>query len=79
MSDKRIPEISITIQTNIKKGTKELKELLYQESYDAFEQRKSLAVKKGEEAATRLLMPMFMLLIVVMIIVMVPSVISFQV
>ena len=65
--------------TNIKKGTKELKELLYQESYDAFEQRKSLAVKKGEEAATRLLMPMFMLLIVVMIIVMVPAVISFQV
>ena len=37
------------------------------------------AVKKGEEAATRLLMPMFMLLIVVMIIVMVPAVISFQV
>ena len=67
------------ILDNIKKGTKELKELLYQESYDAFEQRKSLAVKKGEEAATRLLMPMFMLLIVVMIIVMVPAVISFQV
>lgn len=72
-------KLASLLQTNIKKGTKELKELLYQESYDAFEQRKSLAVKKGEEAATRLLMPMFMLLIVVMIIVMVPSVISFQV
>lgn len=72
-------KLASLLQTNIKKGTKELKELLYQESYDAFEQRKSLAVKKGEEAATRLLMPMFMLLIVVMIIVMVPAVISFQV
>lgn len=72
-------KLASLLQTNIKKGTKELKELLYQESYDAFEQRKSLAVKKGEEARTRLLMPMFMLLIVVMIIVMVPAVISFQV
>lgn len=71
-------KLASLLQTNIKKGTKELKELLYRESYDAFEQRKSLAVKKGEEAATRLLMPMFMLLIVVMIIVMVPAVISFR-
>ena len=54
-----------------------LRELLCQESYDAFEQRKNIARQKGEEATTRLLIPMIMLLMVVMVIVMVPAVMNF--
>ena len=65
------------LQTNLKRGTNRLRELLYQESYDAFEQRKNLAKQKGEEATTRLLIPMIMMLLVVMVIIMFPAVMSF--
>lgn len=70
-------KLASLLQTNLKRGTNRLRELLYQESYDAFEQRKNIARQKGEEATTRLLIPMVMMLMVVMIIVMVPAVMSF--
>ena len=38
---------------------------------------KNIARQKGEEATTRLLIPMIMLLMVVMVIVMVPAVMNF--
>ena len=43
---------------------------------DAFEERKNLAKKQGEEAGTKLLLPMFMLLAIVMVIVVVPAFMS---
>lgn len=70
-------KLASLLQTNLKRGTNRLRELLYQESYDAFEQRKNLAKQKGEEATTRLLIPMIMMLLVVMVIVMVPAVMNF--
>jgi hypothetical protein len=70
-------KLASLLQTNLKRGTKRLRELLYQESYDAFEQRKNLAKQKGEEATTRLLIPMIMMLLVVMVIIMFPAVMSF--
>ncbi len=70
-------KLASLLQTNLKRGTNRLRELLYQESYGAFEQRKNLAKQKGEEATTRLLIPMVMMLLVVMVIIMVPAVMNF--
>lgn len=70
-------KLASLLQTNLKRGTNRLRELLYQESYDAFEQRKNIARQKGEEATTKLLIPMVMMLLVVMVIVMIPAVMSF--
>ena len=39
----------------------------------AFRQRKELALRKGEEASTKLLIPMFLMLGVVMVMVVAPA------
>lgn len=46
---------------------------------DEFEKRKNMAKIKGEEATTKLLMPMMMMLMIVMAIIMIPAVWSFQI
>ncbi len=71
-------KLATLLQTNIKKGTKELSNLLEKEAYDAFEKRKNMARVKGEEATTRLLMPMMLMLITVMMIIMIPAIWSFH-
>lgn len=71
-------KLAALLQTNIRKGTKELRRLLEEEAADAFEKRKNMAKVKGEEAATKLLMPMMLMLMVVMAIIMIPAVWSFQ-
>lgn len=40
-------KLASLLQTNLKRGTKRLRELLYQESYDAFEQRKICKSNEG--------------------------------
>lgn len=72
-------KLASLLQTNLKKGTRELTGLLQQESLEAFELRKNVAKQRGEEATTKLLVPMVIMLAVVMIIVMAPAVMSFQV
>lgn len=62
---------------NVRKGTGGLLQALRQEAVQAFEDRKAYARKRGEEAQTRLLIPMLMMLVVVMILVMVPACFSF--
>ncbi len=64
------------LDQGIKKGSNNLKAALEEESRDAFEERKSMAEKKGEEAGTKLLLPMMLMLIVVMIVIMVPAFMS---
>ena len=61
---------------NLKKGTKGLTELLSAMSSNAFEDRKNLARQQGEEAGTKLLIPMFLMLMVVLIVVIVPAFMS---
>lgn len=63
---------------NLRKGSKGLTELLQMESIQAFENRKSRARRLGEEASTKLLVPMFGMLTVVLIIVIVPAFLSLQ-
>ena len=50
-----------------------LQELLAQEMDTAWEQQKQAARRLGEEAGTKLLLPLFLMLLVVMVLVMVPA------
>ena len=66
------------LSQNLRKGSKGLCELLGMESIQAWENRKSTAKRQGEEASTKLLLPMFGMLTVVMIMVIVPAFLSIQ-
>ena len=77
----RIPcymKLSVLLEQNLRKGNHGLTRLLKGEVQEAFEQRKELAVRAGEEAATRMLLPMILILIVVMILILVPAGMSMQ-
>ena len=66
------------LEQNLTKGTKGMKVLLKQEVEDAFEERKRLAKKKGEEASTKLLFPMIIMLVIVIVIIAVPALLTMQ-
>ncbi|MCR4904393.1 MAG: type II secretion system F family protein [Butyrivibrio sp.] len=65
------------LSQNLRKGNSELLKLLQEESVKAYEERMDLARKLGEEAGTKLLIPMFMMLLIVMVIIMIPALITF--
>ncbi|NLZ81058.1 MAG: hypothetical protein GX913_04560 [Clostridiales bacterium] len=65
------------LEQNLKKGNRGLEQLLREEVKEAFEDRKSRAKQLGEEASTKLLMPMFLMLAVVLIICMAPAFMGF--
>lgn len=71
-------KLGALLSQNLRKGTKGLKELLRIEAVQAFEERKARAKRLGEEAGTKLLMPMFLMLLVVLVIVIVPAFLSIQ-
>lgn len=66
------------LSQNLRKGTKGLGDLLQLETVQAFEERKARARRLGEEAGTKLLVPMFLMLAVVLVIVIVPAFLSIQ-
>ncbi|MFR5601823.1 MAG: hypothetical protein ACLTKI_05465 [Lachnospiraceae bacterium] len=70
-------KLAALLEQSRKEGTKQLRTLLNLEMMDAFEQRKNLARKMGEEAETKLLIPLFLMLGIVLIMVMVPAFLSF--
>ena len=67
------------ISQNLRKGSKGLSDLLKREAQEAFEERKNQAKKQGEEAGTKLMIPMFMMLAIVFVIVIVPAFFSIQI
>ncbi|MBP3200548.1 MAG: type II secretion system F family protein [Lachnospiraceae bacterium] len=64
--------LNIIIQS-IKNGNKELKNILNMEVQDALYERKQNAKKLGEEAATKLVLPLMLMLSVIMVVIMVPA------
>jgi len=66
-------KLGMLLEQNVKKGTNDLKVSLQKEAQTAFEDRKNFARKLGEEAGTKLLMPIMLMLLVVLIIIMVPA------
>lgn len=69
-------KLSTLLEQNRKTGSKHLRAILQTEMADAFEQRKNLARRLGEEAGTKLLLPLFMMLGIVMVMIMVPAMLT---
>ena len=67
------------LSQNLRKGSKGLTELLGREAEEAFEERKNLAKKLGEEAGTKLVIPLFLMLIIVFAIVVIPAFFSISI
>ena len=65
------------LSQNLKKGNSELLQLLKEEADKATSERMSYARKLGEEAGTKLLVPMVMMLMIVMVVIIVPAYLSF--
>ena len=63
---------------NRKEGMKNINQMMGVEMAAAFEERKNLAKRRGEEAGTKLLAPLFLMLGVVMVMVMVPAMLAFS-
>ncbi len=64
------------LEISLSSGGKNLKKLLESEMEEAFKQRADIARRRGEEASTKLLIPMFGILGVVMVIVVAPAFLS---
>lgn len=61
------------LENNLNTGGKNLRNLLEREVETAFEQRKDLAKRLGEEASAKLLLPLFLMLGVVMVMIVAPA------
>lgn len=72
-------KFGMLLSQNLRKGPRGITELLRRESEEAFEERMNQAKKLGEEAGTKLMIPMFLMLAVVFLIVMVPALLSIQI
>lgn len=70
-------KLSALLEQSQKNGSRQLRSLLELEMISAFEQRKNLAKKLGEEAGTKLLLPLFFMLGVIMVMIVVPAFLSF--
>ncbi len=62
---------------NVKNGSERMREALESEMENAFEERKNLARRQGEEASTKLLLPLIMMLAMVMVMITVPAFLAF--
>ena len=63
---------------NLRKGSRGISDILRMEAIQSFENRKSAAKRLGEEAGTKLLMPMMGMLLVVLVMVIVPAFLTMQ-
>lgn len=69
-------KLSSLLEQNRRAGTKNLTELLSKEMEAAWEQQKTTARRLGEEAGTKLMLPLMLMLVVVMVIILVPALFS---
>ncbi len=69
--------LGMLLEQTVRQGSRGLMALLENEAVWAMEQRKNLARKRGEEAGTKMMLPMFMMFGVVVAVVMVPALMSF--
>lgn len=69
--------LTLLLNRNIKLGAAGMGALLEREAAESFEERKARARARGEEAGTKLLLPMMIYLMVVVLIVVLPGFISF--
>lgn len=67
------------LSINMKKGSLNLKTMLENEAEEAFTNHQQQIKKMGEEAGTKLLLPMIMMLGVVVVIIMIPAFMTYQI
>ena len=72
-------KLGALLAQNLKKGTKGLWIQMEMEAHQAMNDRKNQIKKLGEEAVTKLLIPMLLMLVVVLSIVIVPAFLSIQI
>lgn len=70
-------KLSTMLLQNIKKGGPGFCAILRNETSEAFMERKALARKAGEEAGTKLLLPMIIMLLIVLLMIVFPAFMSF--
>lgn len=63
--------------SSLQKGNKEICQTLEQEAQEAFENRRMIARKLGEEAGTKMLLPLMLMMVIVIAIVIAPAIVSF--
>ncbi len=76
----QLPEyirLGCVLSQNVKKGAKGLADLLETEAAASLNDRRNHARKIGEQAGTKLLLPMVLMLAVVLVVLMVPAFLSF--
>lgn len=74
---KQYTKLSALLVQNLRKGNQELLSVMQQEAQAAFDERRNMARKLGEEAETKLLLPMVMMLAITMLIIIIPAYYSF--
>ncbi len=77
MKSSEYMKLASLLEQNRKTGLYNLRDLLLQESMQAWELRLNNAKRLGEEASTKLLLPMLMSLVLVLIVVITPAMMSF--
>ncbi len=73
---KEYRKLVLLLQQNQKKGNQHVIEQLEKEDIEAFEMRKAMAKRAGEEASTKLLLPMIGMLGVMMLILVIPAILT---
>lgn len=73
----RYRRLSFLLTVHLKQGNDQLLALLSQEADGAWEDRRNMAKKAGEEAGTKLLLPMMLMLVVVMFLILLPAYLDF--
>ena len=64
--------------SSLERGSRQICDSLQQESEEAFEERKAVAKRMGEEASTKMLAPMMIMMSIVIAIIIVPALLSFK-
>lgn len=70
-------KLGLMLSTNLQKGSEGLAKILQELAAFAMEERRQMAKKLGEEAGTKLLVPMVLMLLVVLVILMAPAIMAF--
>lgn len=75
---KQYMKLASLLEQNRKTGVANLKTILGMETAGAWEERINMARRAGEEASTKLLLPLFIMLGIVMAMVMIPAMMAFK-
>ncbi len=71
---KEYRKLTMLLVQNLRKGSRDLLDSLEKEEENAFDMRKQRAIRAGEEASTKLLIPMGGMLFIVIIVLVVPAI-----